>query len=247
MKTRQPIKHTTSISKRGLGQDPMKVRVQSKQSRNIKIGESTKNVTEVKEHNIENLDEDEINEIIQQSRASRGRFAKTDIESYQPLTRGQKIQVLEELNDASDKRILVYSELFGEIKTQINSLSNIGGGGTPSPTKLQTTMQLKFSMDGIKEVEDSSDDEKEVYNMDSPGNTRYSKSVFKKSTPKSSLRLKLMNPTQSRGLFDWRDSEENVGLIHIPQMNYKSNSLKAVDVVSGHKFSNAKYKTMNNL
>jgi hypothetical protein len=240
MQGRKAYKHSSKTTKQ---QDPIKNRLQANQSRNVKQKEM-KNVTEIKEHNLENLNEEEINKIIQQSRAAKKHYAKTDIDDYEPLTKKQKIKVLEDLNDASDKRILLYSKLFKEIKTQINSLSNIS---TQSPrSKLQTTQQLKHFVEGIKEVEDSSDDDREVYNrdLDSPGNPKYAKGIFK-STSKN-IKTKLMNPTQSRGLFDWRDSEENVGLIHIPQMNYKSNSLKTVDLVSGHKFS-TKYETVYKL
>jgi hypothetical protein len=241
MQTRKTYKYSKTIKESS--KDIASKRLPQSNSRNIKSAKtSVKNITEVKEHNIENLNEEEINKIIKQSRGAKKNFARTDIEGYKPLTSKQKIQVLEDLNKDSDKRILVYSELFGEIKTQINSLStNISNKSNAS--KLQTTMQLKLSMDDIKEVDD--EDEKEMYNaikdLSSPGNKKYSNKALKKEkpTPKSSLRYKILNTTQSRGLFDWRDSEENIGLIRVPQMDYKSNSIKAVDSVSGQMF----YKT----
>jgi hypothetical protein len=207
MQARKNLKQSKTIKT----PDSTKLRVQAN-SRN-KIAVSSKNVTEdFKQHNIENLNEEEINQIIQQSRKAKKHFAKTDIESYQPLTKVEKIKVLEEQYDASDKRINKYSELFKEIKTQINSLSNINAN------------KSTHIMDDIQE-EDSDDEIAAVHNRDlsSPGN----KNLYR-PTPKNSLRLKLMS-TQSRGLFDWRDSEENPGLIHVPQMSYKSNSIKAVD------------------
>jgi hypothetical protein len=227
--------------------DPILSRVQSIQSRNIKQSkQSMKNITEIREHNLENLNEEEIDKIIKQSRGAKKQFARTDLESYQPLTKKQKFQALVQLNHESDKRIHVYSELFKEIKTQINSLSNIS---TNVDSKLQSTLNLRLSMDDIKEVEDSDDEEIDKYNtlkdLSSPTNNTTNKSFGKaglRITPKNNLRLKIMNPTQSRGLFDWKDSEENIGMIHIPQMNYKSNSIQAVDSISGH-ITRMKYKT----
>jgi hypothetical protein len=219
--------------------DPVLSRVKTTQSRNNRLTKKdVGNITETRQHNLENLDEDEINKIIQQSRATKKQYARTDIVSYQPLTKGQKIKVLEDLNKDSDKRILHYSELFKEIKTQINSLSNIN---TTTASKLQSTARI--SMDDIREVDDDSEEEKDIYKTlkeISPGKNK------KKS---NNVRIKILNPqkTQSKGLFDWRDSEENIGLIRVPQMNYKSNSLNGVDLISGYKVTNLKYRTMNNL
>jgi hypothetical protein len=219
--------------------DPIVSRVKTIQSRNHRhIKQEAGNKTENRQYNLENLNEEEIDQIIKQSRATKKHYARTDIVSYQPLTKNQKIKVLEDLNKDSDKRILHYSELFKEIKTQINSLSNIS---TNPASKMMST--VKASMDDIREVDDDSEEEKDIYN------TLKELSPINKTKPKKNVRIKILNPqkTQSKGLFDWRDSEENIGLIHIPEMNYKSNSIKSVDLISGYKACNMKYKTMNNL
>ena len=187
-----------------------------------KINKSTRSSTnKLFNVNITSMDVNEIDEIIKNNQIEKKQYSKSQVELYTPLTNKEKMKVLEDLNNNSDMRIMLYSELFKEIKQQINTLSNI-----PVQT---TTSNIKYSMDNIKEEDVDEEDMK------------FEESQFKdlKNKPKNRLFINNRNNferTQSKGMLDWRDSEENIGLIYVPQIICKSNTLQNVDLLSNPKF-----------
>jgi hypothetical protein len=168
--------------------------------------------------NIADLDENEIDKIINQTQLQKKQYSKSQVDLYKPLSKKEKIKVLEDLNNNSDMRIMLYSELFKEIKSQINSLSTFS----------TTQAYHKSSMDDIEE--DLNEDEK----LD-----EYCMSNRKKSSKKQRLYITntpTFDRTQSKGYFDWKDSEENIGLIYVPHSVYKSNTLNSLDIMSNPKY-----------
>lgn len=66
-----------------------------------------------------------MDELIKSRLESKKQYSKTYIESnYEPLTDKEKQKVLDDLNSHSKKRMIEYSNLFKEIKTQISHLSD---------------------------------------------------------------------------------------------------------------------------
>jgi hypothetical protein len=67
----------------------------------------------------------------------------------------------------------------------------------------------------------------------------YCMSNRKKSSKKQRLYITntpTFDRTQSKGYFDWKDSEENIGLIYVPHSVYKSNTLNSLDIMSNPKY-----------
>jgi hypothetical protein len=168
--------------------------------------------------NIAELDENEIDKIINDNQLQKKQYSKSQVDLYKPLSKKEKIKVLEDLNNNSDMRIMLYSELFKEIKSQINSLSTFSTAHAYN----------KSSMDNIEE--DIEEDEKmEECGMSNRKNSSKKQRLYITNTP-------TIDRTQSKGYFDWKDSEENIGLIYIPQNIYKSNTLNSLDIMSNPKY-----------
>jgi hypothetical protein len=169
--------------------------------------------------NIAELDENDIDNLINDNKLQKKQYSKSQVELYKPLSNKEKIKVLEDLNNNSDMRIMLYSELFKEIKSQITTLSEF------------STSQAynKYSMDNIMEEDLDQDERIDECHMSNRKMSSKKHRIMINNTP-------TFEKTQSKGLFDWRDSEENKGLIHIPQSVYKSNTLNSLDIMSNPKY-----------
>ncbi len=170
-------------------------------------------------------------------------YSKTYVDShYTPLSDKEKVKFIEEMSSVSSNRMILYSELFKEIKTQMSFISNnmsttvIENETNKSRVRLQKNFNTS-SMNHIDEENDlldySIDENRKMFKIKS-------KSILK-MTPKNKTIIKIDNPdfyevkatplTQqtSRNHLnidcDLYDGDEHTGLIKFPESEYRSNCL----------------------
>jgi hypothetical protein len=125
------------------------------------------------------------------------------------------------MNQDSDKRLKVYSNLFNEIKSQINFISdNITKSKEPVMNKIIEESEVNdFSL----EIQKKKKDKKK-------SNNKYSNKNVLEINQSNIINL-TSNTLQDEPLI----LEEEKSLLSVPVMEYKSNILKDLDFVSNPK------------
>lgn len=145
--------------------------------------------------------------------------------SYVPLTMNDKMKLLEDLDQSTDKRLMLYSELFKEIKSQISSLSN----NISPPFVKKAAPEIK-NFTKNSSLNNSLEEKDEVHVIQEvPINNSALKR--KKQQPEQKVYSGRFVKRRSKSLleFDWRDSDENVGSICVPNRLYNSNAIRNLD------------------
>lgn len=185
------------------------------------------------QNNIASYNIEDIDELIKQNKQAKKHYSRTHVDVYTPLTRSEKVKFVEELSINSDKRLMLYSELFKEIKTQISSFSHNLSESFHETNNLDqvkrpfTKSKQSYFMNNIDEEQGDVIDLAEEVNVNfKPLKSNVSKVILKISNPALSLDKKTSNTMID---YDMKESDEMPGMIVIPQINCKSNSLQKVD------------------
>ncbi len=166
--------------------------------------------------------EEDVDKFIQKISDEKKLYSRTYIEqSYTPLSHNEKQKFLEDMNQDSDKRLKIYSNLFNEIKSQINYISdNISKSREPAMNKIVEESEVNdFSLEFNKK-------KKGVKNSTS------------KHSHKKVLEInesKIINITSNTLQDEPLLLEEEKSFLLIPVMEYKSNILKELDFSSNPK------------
>lgn len=152
-----------------------------------------------------------------------------------PLTLNEKMKFIEDLNKNSDKRLVLYSELFKEIKTQITVLSN---NISPEMNQARVPQKIpdKFLLEISKEENTKAASIKPSVATNVPKNNLVNINTIinhlstnnKLEVPGKSLAF-LRRRSKSFLDFDWRDYDENVNAINIPTKSYNSNAMELLN------------------
>ena len=184
---------------------------------------------------IENLDTEEIDNYIKSTANIRKTYSKTYAEqSYTPLSESEKIKFLQD-DLTSNKRLLLYSQLFNEIKNQISSINvnlnkEIGHHKKTSHSISITNSALKsvkkcfnynsFNFAGIDEEDDND------INEDTEGNINL-KQKSKKSLADSKKNEDIEN------IYSCDEFDEKPHVITFPYTIYRTNILEGDDFMNG--------------
>jgi hypothetical protein len=166
--------------------------------------------------------EEEVDKFIQKISDEKKLYSRTYIEQcYTPLSQNEKQKFLEDMNQDSDKRLKVYSNLFNEIKSQINFISdNISKSKEPIMNKIIEESEVNdFSL----EIQKKKKDKKK-------SNIIYSNKNLLEINQSNIINL-TSNTLQDEPLI----LEEEKSLLLVPVMEYKSNILKDLDFLSNPK------------
>ena len=216
---------------------------------------------------------------------AKKQYSKTYVEAtYQPLTETEKKKVIEDLGSNSNKRMIVYSELFKELKTQMSYLSSsLNNSVLETENKLKSPRIAKEKILNLNDI-NKVDEENEYMDksIDCETELNLNKNIKKENNNTVNNRMKIQgitknnfkNPkitkvaslkTDNNKIFvntssiasketsnhnsekslikmiskslmnyecDAQDFEENVGQIHVPDSQYRSNYLKEVAMSS---------------
>ncbi len=166
--------------------------------------------------------EEEIDKIIQRHTEEKKLYSKTYIEqSYTPLSPNEKQKFLQDMSTDSDKRLKLYSNLFNEIKSQINYISdNINKKKEPIMNKILEENEV---MDFSLEVQKS----KQRRKFSQKG----TKLIKNNSCNKENLTIMTNLTVQENPDL----LEEDKSRLVVPVIEYKSNHLQDLDYLSNPK------------
>lgn len=200
--------------------------------------------------------------MIRKHAESKRNYSKTYAETnYTPLTMNDKMKFLEDLNQNSDQRLMLYSNLFNEIKTHISFLSNNiqsplnkerkslnekayvkSGFGKGAILENENSVNMEeFNINGVNSnssnkkgshtkntsINHSLEEKDQVlldFNSNEDFNSKNKKKVI--TTHSGFMRRR----SKSLIEFDWRDIDENIGIIMIPQVSYNCNIINKLNV-----------------
>lgn len=109
---------------------------------------------------------EEINKMIDLNKKKKKIYSRTYVEQqpYKPLSLDDKKKFLEEFSSNSDRRLIFYSELFNEIKNQIDSISqNLSQAPLSNQIRAQGNISSnrEFLKDGFKLINEENETELE--------------------------------------------------------------------------------------
>jgi hypothetical protein len=229
---------------------------------------------------------------------AKKQYSKTYVEvSYQPLTETEKKKVIEDLSSNSNKRMIVYSELFKELKTQMSYLSSsMNNSVLETENKLKSPRIAKeknLYLNDVNKVDEESEYMNKSIDCETELKINSNKNIKKENNIALNNHMKIQGTTKSnfknpkitkvvslntnnKKIFinsssiaskvtsnhnsekslikmiskslmnyecDANDFEENVGHIHVPDSQFRSNYLKEVAMSS---INNNKQSSINN-
>lgn len=161
---------------------------------------------------------------IERVKEERKLYSKTYVEhTYTPLSYNEKQKFLEEMNLDSDKRLQKYSELFTQIKSQINYISdNINKSDKPSVMKIIEEKEEEYSPD----IQIKRQKKQNRNNL-----------IVKQLNEQNSITTESPNITTFTIQEMPEVIEEDKSKLLFPQVAYKSNHLQQLDLISNNKAS----------